>query len=766
MLNTFIPNRALPDPPPWSGMNRAPFQWLPSGIAFIRRRLRLIMGCSILGVIFSVVYLALTTSQYTAVATLNIDSGRANPVGGQPAITDWQSQSAYVDSQVALIESPATLRGVVTQLDMDHNPQFVPAGTGLLQRLIASVKNWLPGHETRPSGLSPTALSQAKAGAALSHMLYVWRVGATSVVEVRLRTPDPVLSAELANAVTQAYMAQQLRAVSDTTEQAGNWLQSRIGELSGQALSADRAVQEYKARNNIVDVTAGAGTGLMDEQQLGELNVELANARARVATSQARYEQAQTNTASGPNNGMGTDTIPNPVMAGLQQEYLDAVREETNLASRLGPTHGAVILQHKVVMELRQSIQSEMARQTASYRADYAAATADQNSIQAQLTDEIAAEARTNIELSELRSLQSSADAYREIYENFLQRFTQAMQDQSYPISNAHVVAAALPPMDRSYPSSTITLAIGLMLGLALGMAIAVVQEALDVSVRTVAQLRSITGLDYLGAVPESSTLMYNQNRHWSRTFRTGGQHHGRMNVPTTFREAALSPASSIADAVQSVRFAAARQSARGRDVCVIGCVSVASHEGCSTFAANLAFALAADGRRTVLVDWNTKSPWLTKTLFPGSHVGLQELIAGKATLAEVAESDPQTRLSFIGQSIGGTAGVQPGPAKVQAILAELRSTYDVIVLDLPPMQTGNTAVQLSEWVDGFVLIARWGTTPQAVLADTLARPSSANVMFLGVVLNHYDPVRMQLYAGDSTQPTVSYAPLPVEASI
>jgi succinoglycan biosynthesis transport protein ExoP len=764
MLNRIFMDRATASPPPGPGLNAAPFQWLPAGIAFLRRRRHPVVACATVMLVLGAVYLLFATSRYTAVATLNIDPTRANPVGDQPVISDWQSQSAYIDSQVALIQSPATLRGVVTQIDLDHLPLFAPAPATALHRLMASLKQRLFGHQAGYGGLDPKMLAQEQQMAALSRMLFVSRVGATTVVEVRIRTPDPALSATLANAVTQAYLAQQLQSVSDTTAQAGSWLQNRVGELSGQALAADQAVQEYMAKNSIVNVTTGAGTGLMDEQLLGELNVELAGARARAAAAKARYEEAENSTLGSPNSGTADDAAANPVMAGLQQQYLNAIRQESDLASRLGPTHEAVILQHKTVLELQQSIQSENAREAAGDHADYAAAMADENAIQGQLTEEIAAEAQTNMQLSELRSLQSSADAYREIYQNFLQRFTQAMQDQSYPISNARVAAAALPPMSRSSPSSTITLAVALMLGLGIGLLIAIVQEAIDDSVRSIAQLRSATGLDYLGMIQESPALAYHRNRHAPALPENGAP--SRISAPIAFREAALNPLSGIADAVQSVRIAAARQSLRGREVRVIGCVSALPDEGCSTFAANLAFALSADGQNTALVDWNTQSPWLTEILFPTRHPGLQELMAGVATLQDTAGRDRQNPFSFIGQSIGGTLSGPAGPAKIQAALAALREVYDVVVLDLPPMQSSNTAVQLSEWVDGFVLVTRWGTTPQAILADLLASPACLDAMFLGVVLNRCDAARMKLYAGDPARAATSRAPLPVEMGI
>ena len=764
MLNFINNGRPMADPPGFSGASALPFQWLPSGVAFFRRRLRPIVSCGALGFVLGIGYLSTATPQYTAIATLSIDPSRAHPVGGQQGSTDWQSESAYVESQVTLLQSPATLRGVVAKLHLDRNPLFVPTDPGTIGWLVASAKQLLNVAETTGAGLDQDARAQAMAGAALSRMLEVWRVGTTSIVEVRMRTPDRALSARLANAVTEAYMAQQLVAISETTQRAGGWLQSRNGELRGQAVSADRAVQEYKAKNNIVDVATGAGTGQMNEQQLGELNIQVAAARSRLASSQARYEQAQASTINGVTQDMSTDTMPNPVMAGLQQQYLDASRREADVAARMGPTHGAVILQHKVVQELQHSIQAERTRQAETYRADFVVAQSALKAIEARLTEQVAAAAQTNIERSELRSLQSSAEAYRQIYENFLRRFTQAVQDQSYPISDARVAALALPPLDRSSPRTSLTLAIGLTLGLALGTLIAVAREALDVTVRTVAQLRLATGLECLGTVPRTAALTFSPYRPWRRN-RRGSARQGQMRVPTAFRQATIDPDSGIAGAVHGVRVAAAHQSALGREVRVIGCVSMLAGEGTSTFAANFAFALAADGQRPVLVVWNTKSPWLTEVLSTGPGPGVQELADREATLAAVTLNDTITGLSFVGQSVGGIPRIQPGAARVRNLLADLRDRYDIVVLDLPPMQAGGAAVLLSEMVDGFVLLARWGSTPQSLLAEALARTAAVDALFLGTVLTHCDATRMRLYLSDAALSQVGQSALPAIAS-
>jgi succinoglycan biosynthesis transport protein ExoP len=715
-----------------------PFQGLPAGLAFLRRRIRPIATGALIGTALGALYLTLATSQFTSIAILNIDSSRANPTGDAPMASDWQSQSAYIDSQVALLQSPATLRGVVAQMDLTHDPRFASQGS------------WLPGR-----GAPSPAKAEAQAETKLSHMLAVVRAGATSVVNVQVTSTDPALSAKIANAVTKAYMAQQVQAVSDTTAQAGIWMQNRIGELSQQALAADLAVQAYKARHNIVDVSSGAGVGMMAEQQLGELNTSLAAARARLAAAQARYAQAQNTTLTAPELGQNANAQPDPVMSQLQQQYFAAKRLEADLVSRLGRYHEAVIQQNKVVQELQQSLQAEIASQTQSDRADVAAANAEVASIQLQLNTEIASETTTNMQLSQLRALQSSADAYRSIYQNFLQRFTQATQDQSYPIPTARVAATAVAPVQRSAPHGKVTLMLGLILGLAAGFAYAVLQEALDLTIRSAAQLRAITGLDCLGTMAESVTLSCPATP--ARNTKSG-----QIYVPSAFRDAIMRPAGGMADAVQNVRVAAARRS----NVKIIGCVASAPQEGCSTFAANLAFTLAADDQRTALVDWNAGAPFLTRILEPGAHAGLHELIAGRASLHEAAVSDIQSRLNFIGQTVAGAHGMRPGPQKIQALFASLRENFDAIILDLPPLQADNAAMQLSDWVDGYVLVTRWGATTQDSLAEIVALPACQEARFLGAVLNRCNPQRMKMYAGDTARTAVQRAPLPVFAEV
>jgi len=321
------------------------------------------------------------------------------------------------------------------------------------------------------------------------------------------------------------------------------------------------------------------------------------------------------------------------------------------------------------------------------------------------------------------------------------------MQDQSYPISDARIVAQARPPLENSHPKGAVMLAVALTLGLAAGVGLAILREALDGTVRTPAQLRGATGLPVLGVVPRTRLL---GRRAW-RLARGTAPRVDRLVLPPALRAALSARGGAMADAAHAVRAAAARQSAQGPEVRVIGCVAARAGEGTSTFAANLAAHVAARGQRAVLVDWNPRDRALSRALSPdGARPGLADLARGEATLDQVALADPETGLRFLPLS---EAGPPAGPVAARALLGALRRETDLVVVDLPPLAEDNTALALCDLLDGFVLVARWGATPQALLGEAVGRAAPLDALFLGAVLNGAEIRRMRLYPQDPLRP-------------
>jgi succinoglycan biosynthesis transport protein ExoP len=720
------------------------YSWLPELLGFLRRRWQAILAGLIIGIVLGVVYLVVATPKYTASAELLIDSQRADPFHQQPAVTDSQTLSSLVESEVEVLRSDGLMRKVVQRLKLADDPQFMALGHTWTGTLTAPVYAMLAKLQGKPE---PVVADDniSLAAEILSALTSVRRIGLTYVIEVDVKALDPDMAAKLANGIISAYVAAQFDAKYDATHEASDWLQTRIADLRAQALSADRAVQDYKAQNNIVDTDKG----LLNEQELAELNSELVSAHSRTAAAAANLDRITAMAKSGiPDTGV-SDVLQNTVVIGLQQRYFDDARQESVIESKYGANHIAAVNLRKEMAEIQHSIQTELGHIADTYRNDLTVAKADEQGIQDRVNQLVRDAASTNSQRVVLRALESSADTYRALYENFLQRYTQAVQDQSFPVSEARVVTQAVPPINKSSPRPIIALPLSAILGLGFGFALAFLRESTERGIRTAGQVRSATGLDCVGLLPRlrGREMQIRRGRRES-----AGTRAANRLLSTRFpalRHVLEHPQSPFALAVRGIRVRLARLQAGSRSAKVVGCISAQPGEGTSTVAANLAQFLARGGQRTILVDGNPGVSSLTHTLAPEAAAGLPELLSGKAVVADTVWRDEQTGLHFLPAGHGRHAPTMTeilASPRMEALLAELRASYDQVVIDLPALSPVADAHAAAHLMDAFVLVIAWADTDQDVLTETLSRADLDEARLVGAVLNKVDMRAMKRY--------------------
>ena len=269
--------------------------------------------------------------------------------------------------------------------------------------------------------------------------LAVWRVGMALVIEITFQSIDPDRAAQIANAVADGFIVDQLEAKYQAIQGATAWLQDRLNELRGQASAAERAVVEYKTKNNIVDT----GGRLMNEQQLAELNTALVQARAAKAEAQARLDRiTQILRDDNPDptaaaTATVTESLQSPIITQLRQQYLDIAQREALFSSRYGNNHLAVVNLRNRMQEIRRSIIDELKRIAQANKSDYDIAQARENSLEKSLAESVAGSQTTNKAQIELRQLESAAQTYRALYNNFQQRYMDSVQTQSLPMTEA-----------------------------------------------------------------------------------------------------------------------------------------------------------------------------------------------------------------------------------------------------------------------------------------------------------------------------------------
>ncbi|MFC6207750.1 CpsD/CapB family tyrosine-protein kinase [Levilactobacillus tongjiangensis] len=180
---------------------------------------------------------------------------------------------------------------------------------------------------------------------------------------------------------------------------------------------------------------------------------------------------------------------------------------------------------------------------------------------------------------------------------------------------------------------------------------------------------------------------------------------------------------------------------------------SSAPSEGKSTMSNNLAVTWASQGARVVLVDADLRRPTVHQTFDVTNRLGMTNFLSGVATLAEVVQATTITNLSVV------TSGPMPpnpaellGSSRLKRLLQELQASYDLIIVDAPPVNTVTDSQLLAAEVDGTILVVPQGiATKNGVRrAQQLLQAVHANV--LGAVMNRVTDLKSDGYYGQAYQ--------------
>ena len=266
------------------------------------------------------------------------------------------------------------------------------------------------------------------------------------VVAIKYNSTSPERAAQIANAVANAYITDQLEAKYQANRIATNWLQERQQQLREQADAAQRAVDSFKKQNDIVTTDGGK---LLDSAQVTDLNSRLVAARAQTADALARLNRLQAIVSVGPSDANvdgAISEINSPIVTTLRQQYLELARREREWSARYGKDHLAVVNLRNRMAEIHTSLFDELRQTAATAKNDYEIAKLRQEEIEKQLAAIVAQSRSTSQVQITLSGLESASTASRKLYDSFLQQYMGSTQQATFPITEARVISTASPP--------------------------------------------------------------------------------------------------------------------------------------------------------------------------------------------------------------------------------------------------------------------------------------------------------------------------------
>ena len=468
---------------------------------FVRRQFPVILFVTILTTALGLIYCITAQPTFTAQAQLLIDARKLQIFQQQSVLGDLPIDTAQVDSQIEILKSENIAAAVTQKLRLSEDPEFGGgSGTGLLGAVFNSVF----GSHGDDQSLSEYELSRRTIHA-FQDRLTVKRVGLTYVIQIGFSSTNPERAAQIANAVADAYFVDQLEAKYQATRRASGWLQDRIKELREQVSNAERDVVEFQNKHNIVN-TGGLQKRFLGQQQVSELNSQLVLARAQSAEAKARLDRIdsviKSDQPSASIGGTVTDSLKSEVVTKLRSQYLELAARESDWSARYGKDHLAVVNLRNQMREIRNSILDELRRLGETYKSDFEIAKQREEGIQKGLAQAISQTQATDADTVVLRELQSTAQTYKSLYDNFLQRYMESVQQQSFPITEARLISAATPPLQKSSPKTFLVLAIAGLGGLVIGFGIGILRDLSERVFRTSEQIEGLLRTNCVALVP------------------------------------------------------------------------------------------------------------------------------------------------------------------------------------------------------------------------------------------------------------------------
>ena len=608
-----------------------------------------------------------------------------------------------VTSQIQLVLSRDLALAVIKKEKLDANPEFDPAIGGMtpLRTILG-----LFGLARDVNALSP----EERTLEAYYDRINVYAVEKSRVIGIDFASANPELAARLANSVAESYLGLQQSAKTDQTRAASTWLATEIEKMRAKVASAEAKVEAYRSQSNLF---VGSNNSSLPNQQLTEINSQIAAARGQKADLEARARQLRELVRSG--QPVDSSDIAN-------SESMRRLTEQGNaLRSQLAEQSTTLMDQHPRIKELRAQIaEIERAKRTEGERLarqldnDAKVAGDRLQTLTASLDQVKKLASQSNEQDVQLRSLERDAKSQRDILESYLVKYSEASARDNVNAAppEARIISRATPAAKPAYPKKTPTVLIAAFAAFALSAGFVVTGALLAAPQGPAPYGYGYAPENYAAAQPafvpppRAQVLPHLVSPPLAPVMQ-----------PVVTPPLMPLPVSSIEQMAQNLR----QSGEAGRRVAVIG---NARNAGTTYAAIALARALAQQGS-VVLVDLAFGAPNLSVVSADPNAPGIAELVRGTASFGDIITRDQFSAVHIVATgNVGADAAALMLSPMIATVIEALAQSYNHVVID------AGSAADVA--VERFTPLTRRVVLVAANPADPATRAAQERLMMAG----------------------------------
>lgn len=708
-------------------------------LSAVRRRLRLVIATPIIVAILAVGIALSLPDRFDASAVVQIDPRKKTISNLEGVLSELKADAATVESEVEIIRSRLITLKVIDILDLRNDPEF--SRPSLMHRVLeavglrsADLPEAAPAKSDRgptvnvdamrgllgPEEIGKTRPARDEVAVAFAERLKVTRVRSTLLIDIRFTAETAVKAARIANTIAEVYLNEQLKQKHEVAGHASRLLEQKLETLRASVTDAERRVAQFKADNNIFESEGQ----ILGEKQMARLMEQTVVARNNTADARAKFELAQRLSDKGDDGAGIADVLQSHTVRLLKEQLAKANGREAELATRYGPRHPDMQKVRAEVSEAQSQLSAEIRRLVANLQNEFNVAQSREHDLERSLTslksdDTISKEASVK-----LKELQREAESSKGLYEALLTRYKQTVETQSLQLPDARIVEQADAPLFPASPKRKQIVILATLGGGVLGLAIAILLELLTLGIGRPEDVERVFELAHLASLPQQPTR---------------DEGHSPM---TELRIMVADPASSFADSIRALRREVdVRRGNSGPRIVQI--VSSLPNEGTSIVASNLAHHYALTGARVLLVDADLRRAHLTRRLATSRLAGLADALTRGLAVERAILTDAATGLNFlpaIGTAPSQLAAAEMiGSAAAAKMFEHLKTQFDVVVVDAPPLLPVIDGRILADYVDQIVFVMAWRRTPKQLARRAITSLGFNQSKLIGVVVNEVD---------------------------
>ena len=536
--------------------------------------------------------------------------------------------------------------------------------------------------------------------------------GRSRVIDVTATSVQPKLAAAIVNTLADLYLVDQLEAKFEATKRATDWLNERVQDLRGQVAASESAVEEFRRRTGLTQSKDTTVT----RQQISEINTQLILARAQTAEAGARLSQIRSLVESAGGVESAAEVLASPLIQRLREREADVARGVAEMSTEYGKRHPKMINAKAELEDIRTRIEVEVAKVVRGLENEVEVARARERTLQRNLDQLKRESGRLKSSEGQLRVLEREAVADRALFDTFLARLKETGQQDGIQQADARIISRADVPAEASSPNKKLIIAGALAFSALLGVLLVFLLEHLDHGFRSSEQIESMTGASTLSLVPLLTVMRLKRSK------------------PTDY--VLNRPASAFAESLRTLHTGILLSGLDDAPKSVL-ITSSAPQEGKTTVATAMARLIARSGRKVLLLDGDLRRARTRSLLGLNGAYGLIAALGQHSALEDCIQHDETSGLHVL-----ATEGNVPNPPEVLgsqqmvALMVSLERTYDLIIMDSPPVLVVSDARILSRLADRTVFIVRWGETKRETVKLALKQLVESGADVAGIVLS------------------------------